>query len=384
MDADKPGDTSGSAEAAAVIAALRRENAMLRETLDAIDGTVVVYDAGLHYRFANRGYHDLFPHLPPDEELAGMHFADVLALSIAAGAVADPEATTDPEGFTARRIAEIQDRSRPVREAQNPRSDTWSLIRVKWTPTDNRVALRVDITELKRLQKELLRAQRMETVGRISGGVAHDFNNLLTVIMSNLELIRLRPADTQRVDRLAGDALQAADAGARLIRQLLTFSRRDMTQPRMLDPSALLSAMEDLLRRTAGPMNSFTLVLDKAGGSAIFDASQFESAIVNLVLNAREAIGATGKPGQITVSTSGNDPRKLAITVSDTGCGMAPEIAAQAFDPFFTTKPVGLGPGLGLSQVYGFVTGSGGEVSINAEVGKGSTITLHLPRVTGA
>lgn len=383
MDATAQIDANAGDDAAATIAALQRENALLRETLDAIDGTVVVYDSDLRYRFSNRGYHDLFPHLPSDQDLAGKHFADILALSIAAGAVADPEAAVEPASFTARRIAEIQDRSRPVREARNPKTDTWSQIRVKWTPTDNRVALRVDITALKRLEQELLRAQRLETVGRISGGVAHDFNNLLTVIMSNLELIRLRPTDIPRVDRLAADALQAADAGARLIRQLLTFSRRDMTQPRPWDPGELLTGMEDLLQRTAGTGNQLVLNLDPAAGQSIFDASQFESAIINLLLNAREAIALTGTHGAVTVSTRQVGAASLTISVTDSGGGMSPEVATQAFEPFFTTKAFGLGPGLGLSQVYGFVTGAGGHVTIDTLSGKGSTITLCLPRVIG-
>jgi len=289
-----------------------------------------------------------------------------------------------------------------------------------WTPSGNRVALRIDITELKRLQQELLRAQRMETIGRISRGVAHDFNGLLTVIVSNLEMIGLYAADPGRVVALADGALNAAESGARLIRQLLTFTRRDVTRPRVLDPNELLAGMDDLLRRTTGPEIDFEIVTDAAAGHAYFDASQFEGAIMNLALNARDAVRAadrsngeagngeagtgeagtgeagTGEavndeaggsgPGKIVISTgrlAAGDGTFVAVSVADTGCGMAPEVAALAFDPFFTTKPTGSGPGLGLSQVYGFVTGAGGQARIDSTVGQGTTVTMLLPLAEG-
>ena len=364
------------------LASLRRENAMLRETLDAIDGGVVVYDADAIYRFGNAGYHAVFPHLPPDTELAGLQFEELLAMSIAAGSVADPTAYADPEAFKRRRRAEILDRDGvPLREIHNAERDQWSQIRVKWTPSGNRVSLRIDITELKRLQQELLRAQRMETIGRISRGVAHDFNGLLTVIVSNLEMIRLYARDPARVATLADGAQNAAEEGARLIRQLLTFARRDMTRPRVLDPNQLLAGMDDLLRRTTGPDIDFEIVPGEAG-QACFDASQFEGAIANLALNAREAVRATGQTGRITIGTgrvATTEGNFVAISVADTGCGMPPEVAAQAFEPFFTTKPTGSGPGLGLSQVYGFVTGAGGQARIDSTVGRGTTVTMLLP-----
>jgi signal transduction histidine kinase len=370
---------------AAEIAALRRENAMLRETLDAIDGTVAVYDADMRYCFGNRGYHELFPHAPPDEDLVGRSFEELLRASIAAGAVNDPNAYRDTEAFIARRVAEINDRNQTTRELYNPHSDRWSQIRVKWTPGGNRVALRIDITSLKRLQQELLRAHRMETIGRISGGVAQDFNNLLTIITGNLEMIRLRAADPARVAALARSAMTAAENGARLIRQLLTFAHRDLTQPRLLDPNALLTAMADLLRRTGGPDVDFRMDLAKNLGEAHFDSTQFESAVANLVLNAREALVGRGSPRRIAVITGHeriDDVEFLTISVTDTGPGMTEEAVAQAFEPFFTTKPVGCGPGLGLSQVHGFATGANGQARISSGPDRGTTVTILLPRAS--
>jgi signal transduction histidine kinase len=362
------------------VEALRRENAMLRATLDAIDGTVVVYGPNLEYCFGNRPYHEFFPYLPPEPELVGRSFGEVLALSIAAGAVPDADAYTDPQAFIARREAEMRDRDASTRDVHLPAQGTWSQIRVKWTPSGHRVALRIDITEQKRLQRERTQAQRMETIGRISGGIAHDFNNLLTVIISNFEMIRLRPSDPDRVSTLAANGLAAADAGAALIRQLLTFAQRDLARLRKLSPDLLLSEMAELLVRTVGAGIGFEVTLAAQTGLVTMDASQFESAVLNLVLNAREAIAAAGGAGQITLTTRQTEaPDGTAVSVYDTGTGMTEEVAAHAFEPFFTTKKIGDGPGLGLSQVYGFVNGIKGKVRIDSTPGRGTSVTMWLP-----
>ena len=358
---------------ASEIETLRRENAMLRETLDAIDGTVVVYSADLRYCFGNRAYHELFPHQPPDEVLVGRSYEELLEASIDAGTVMDPNARKNKAAYVARRVAELRDRRLATREVYHSKLDRWWQIRAKWTPSGNRVALRIDITGLKRLQKELLRAHRMETIGRVSGGVAHDFNNLLTIITGNLEMIRLRAKDPARVTQLAGTAMIAAENGARLIRQLLTFAQRDVTQPRRLNPNQLLADMADLLRRTGGFETKFSLELGEDAGEFHFDSTQFESAVVNLVLNAREALAGSEEPRRITVSTARERIRAVdfvAVSVADSGAGMTDTVAAQAFEPFFTTKPVGSGPGLGLSQVHGFATGAGGRVRISSAPGQ--------------
>jgi signal transduction histidine kinase len=364
----------------AELSALRRENAMLRETLDAIDGTVVVYGPDLRYRFGNAAYHALFPYLPSERKLVGQHYADVLAMSIDANVVGEREAYDDRASFIARRTAELRDRTLTSQEFYNPRTGKWSLMRVKWTQAGNSVSLRVDITENKRLQQELNRAQRMETIGRISGGVAHDFNNLLTVIISSLEMILGRPQESVRVQRLARSALGAAESGARLIRQLLTFAHRDMTRPRITEVNDLLRGMGELLTRKAGPSVPLDMSFGPDAGAANIDASQFEAAIVNLVLNAREAVLASGGRGGIRLSTRRSEG-DVAICVADTGPGMTPDVATRAFEPFFTTKPVGGGSGLGLSQVYGFATGAGGQVRIESTPGHGTVVTVTLPRI---
>ncbi|HEY0267162.1 MAG TPA: ATP-binding protein, partial [Rhizomicrobium sp.] len=300
---------------------------------------------------------------------------------IDAGSVVDRQAYTDRAAFVARRLVEMQDRTLETREAYEQQHDRWWQFRVKYTPSGNRVSLRIDITDLKRLQQQLLRAHRMETIGRVSGGVAHDFNNLLTIITGSLEMIRLRASDP-RVTGLADTALTAAENGARLIRQLLTFAHRDLTRPRLLDPSAVLAGMEELLRRTAGAEVDFALDLAKGLGKARFDPVQFESAIVNLILNAREALAGRPAPRRILVATGRqnvNGQDFLAISITDSGVGMTEEAVAQAFEPFFTTKPVGSGPGLGLSQVHGFATGAGGQAHIHSLRARGTTVTILLP-----
>jgi signal transduction histidine kinase len=368
----------------AQLEALGRDNLMLRETLDAIGGTIVVFGPQQEFLYGNRGYFDMFPHLVSNERLAGLRYGEVLALSIAAGTVLDPRARQDKAAFIAAREEEIKDRSIASREIHNPANDKWAQIRTTWAPSGNRISLRVDITALKRLQLELQRAQRLETIGRISAGVAHDFNNLLTVIVSNLEMMQMRQEPAVRVRAMAASALRASEAGARLVRQLLTFARRDVTNPELLDPNALLSGMADLLRRTVVKSITLALELGENVGQSQFDASQFESAIMNLVLNARDAVAAKiaaesrGESGRITITTT-RAGDMIAVRVSDTGIGMAADVAAQAFEPFFTTKPIGAGSGLGLSQVYGFATGIGGDAHIDSVPGDGTTVTLLLP-----
>jgi signal transduction histidine kinase len=358
------------------------ENTVLRDTLDAVDGSVVVYDPNQRFLFANQSYRAKFPHLPPDDVLRRLRYADVLALSIAAGAIADPAARLDPASFIGRRVAEMDDRRTTVRETHHPGTDRWSQLRVRWTPGGNRVALRIDITELKRLQQHVLRAQRIESISRISGGVAHDFNNLLTVITSNLEMIGLRPQDPSRIRDWAGRALAAAEIGAQLIRQLLTFAHRDVIHPQLLEPNALLVDMHERLARAIGAPFGLQFVPGCDCGHVWIDSLQFEAAMINLVRNSAEALKGMEAPAPIMIRTSNADGL-VRIAVSDAGRGMEADIAAQAIEPFFTTKPVGAGSGLGLSQVYGFATAAGGQARIATEPGRGTTVTIELPAVAG-
>jgi len=251
------------------------------------------------------------------------------------------------------------------------------------------------IAERKQAEEALRQSQKMEAVGQLTGGIAHDFNNLLTGIIGSLDLlqVRLRQGRTAEIDRYVAAAQGASKRAAALTHRLLAFSRRQTLDPKQTDVNRLVIGMEELIRRTVGPQ--ITLEVVTAGGlwSTLIDSSQLESALLNLCINARDAMP---EGGRITIETANKwlDDRAakdrdlppgqyLSLCVTDTGTGMTPDVIARAFDPFFTTKPIGQGTGLGLSMVYGFVRQSGGQVRIYSEVGHGTTMCLYLPRHYG-
>ena len=247
------------------------------------------------------------------------------------------------------------------------------------------VGVSQDVTERIEQQQRLERSQRLSALGELTGGIAHDVNNLLSVIGLNLELIReqLGEGDGQE---LASAALAAVDRGAKLTRGLLAFAQRQPLRPAAVPLGPLFAGLETLLRRTLGGRIDLAVVLDPATPPALADAAQLESALVNLVLNARDAMP---DGGTVTLSATLAPERELAslnlagpavkITVADQGVGMTAEVLARAFEPFFTTKGSGKGTGLGLSMVYGFARQSGGEVRIDSAPGRGTTVTLWLP-----
>jgi PAS domain S-box-containing protein len=252
-----------------------------------------------------------------------------------------------------------------------------------------------DITErrnaqlaLEQAQAALFQSQKMEAVGQLTGGIAHDFNNLLTVIVNNLDLLT-RGARDARETRLIESAQRAAERGAKLTQQLLAFSRRQPLQPSLHNPKKLIEGFEAVLRRACGEMIKLQFSMPTRIRSVNVDAPQFEAALLNLVVNARDAMPEGGKL-TITVNnavlkeheavSSGLRPGPyVSISVRDTGHGMTPEVVSHIFEPFFTTKEVGKGTGLGLSQVYGFVNQSGGHVDVNSTPGEGTKFTMLLP-----
>ncbi|MCC7346644.1 MAG: response regulator [Variibacter sp.] len=249
---------------------------------------------------------------------------------------------------------------------------------------------------LQRAQEQLVQAQKMEGIGQLTGGVAHDFNNLLTVIIGNLESaqrnLQSPAADLSRVARSVDNAMRGAQRAASLTQRLLAFSRRQPLEPTPVDVGRLVTGMSELLRRTLGEQISIETVL--AGGlwRVHVDPNQLEVSILNLAVNARDAMPNGGK---LTVETANvyldetyaaaqsevAPGQYVAICITDTGSGMSREVLARAFEPFYTTKDIGHGTGLGLSQVYGFVKQSGGNVKIYSEVGQGTTVKIYLPRL---
>jgi len=243
------------------------------------------------------------------------------------------------------------------------------------------------LAEKAKAEADLMHAQRMEAVGRLTGGVAHDFNNLLTVVIGALDLILRSPEDAARRKKLGEAALSAARRGERLTHQLLAFSRRQALRPEAIDLNALIREGEPLLRRAVGDAIEFRLKLRRGGARVSVDPAQFEAALLNLIVNARDALGDTGK---VTVETmncavKADEVRELeagdyvCVTVTDDGTGMDEATQGRVFEPFFTTKAVGKGTGLGLSQVYGFARQSGGGVHIRSAPGEGTTISIYLP-----
>jgi len=252
--------------------------------------------------------------------------------------------------------------------------------------------LRSEVQRRELAEEALRQSQKMEAIGRLTGGVAHDFNNHLTVISSNIELLQRRmPHGSEALARLADAAMSGVQRAATLTHRLLAFARQQPLDPEPLDLGRLVTGMSDLLRRTLGEDIAIETVL--AGGlwQSRVDANQLENVLLNLAVNARDAMPDGGKLTIETANAHLDDTyaalhtevaagQYVMLAVTDTGIGMAPEVIEKAFEPFFTTKPLGQGTGLGLSMVYGFIKQSGGHVAIYSEPGQGSTVKVYLPR----
>jgi PAS domain S-box-containing protein len=244
---------------------------------------------------------------------------------------------------------------------------------------------------LRRSEAALQQAQKMETIGKLTGGVAHDFNNLLQVISGNLQLLNRDVADDPRAQRRVANALAGVSRGAKLASQLLAFGRRQALEPKVVKIGRSIAGMEDMLRRTLGEAIEVETIVSGGLWNTFVDPAQVENAVLNLAINARDAMEGVGKL-TIEVGNAFLDEhyallhaevaagQYVMLAVTDTGSGMPPDVLAQAFEPFFSTKPEGKGTGLGLSMVYGFVKQSGGHVKIYSEVGYGTSVKLYLPR----
>ena len=248
---------------------------------------------------------------------------------------------------------------------------------------------------LKAAEEALLQSQKMEAVGQLTGGIAHDFNNLLTGIVGSLDLLqtRLNQGRTDNFARYINAAMTSANRAAALTHRLLAFARRQPLIPESVDVNQLVVSLEDLLRRTIGETIDLEITASDDLWRTLCDPNQLESALLNLAINARDAMPDGGKLtistanahlGNVTADTPALSPGDyICIVVSDTGVGMSAQVAARAFDPFFTTKPIGQGTGLGLSMIYGFARQSNGHVTIDSKLGRGTSVRLYLPRHDG-
>jgi signal transduction histidine kinase len=252
------------------------------------------------------------------------------------------------------------------------------------------VSLRHSQEQLEASQSALFQAQKMEAIGQLTGGVAHDFNNVLQIIGGNLQLLKLvgnlNEAGKARVDM----ALAGVERGAKLSSHLLAFARRQPLQAVVIDPGHLLREMDDMMRRVLGPRARVVTEIEHRLGSTLVDPNQLNNVLLNLAINARDAMAGSGT---LTIRAANAGPGSalplppslapgnyVMIEVADTGKGMAPEVLERAFEPFYTTKPTGQGTGLGLSMAYGFVKQSGGEIVLRSEPGKGTSVRIWLPR----
>jgi signal transduction histidine kinase len=311
----------------------------------------------------------------------------------------------DDGGITRAQVRKLGEAETTVRFESRFRHKDGSYRWLSWTGVSDvahNYAVARDITadkaaaeRLKATEEALLQSQKMEAVGQLTGGIAHDFNNLLTGIVGSLDLLqtRLNQGRTDNVARYINAAMTSANRAAALTHRLLAFARRQPLIPKSVDANQLVVSLEDLLRRTIGETIDLAILASDDLWGTLCDPNQLESALLNLAINARDAMPDGGK---LTISTANarldgvtaDTPALvpgdyIRIDVTDTGVGMSAEVAARAFDPFFTTKPIGQGTGLGLSMIYGFARQSNGHVTIDSKIKQGTSVKLYLPRHDG-
>jgi len=292
--------------------------------------------------------------------------------------------------ITARKTAEIE-RENLLAQLAAERTALAELTATLEQRVEQRTAdLMKEVAARERAQEQLRQAQKMETIGQLTGGVAHDFNNLLMAVMGNLDLLRKRIPDDPRLHRLIDGALQGAERGASLTQRLLAFARQQDLRAVPVDLRALIHGMVDLLERSLGPRVALRVDIPQGLPPARIDANQLELAILNLAINARDAMPDGGSIDiKVSQYQSSSDPALksgsyLKLSVIDTGTGMTPEILKRAVEPFFSSKPLGKGTGLGLSMVHGLAVQLGGALQLTSTAGKGTTATLILPVATKA
>ncbi|WP_419808770.1 PAS domain-containing protein [Sphingomonas sp.] len=388
---------------------LAASEAELRLVTDALPVLIGFIDRDLTYRFANKAYEDWFS-LTPDQ-VVGRTVAQAIGVEAAAArmpamqrALAGDAVRLEmdwPHADGRPRVAEIRYLPRVAADGsvdgfhafvQDITELKLAAQRLEQRVVERTAALEREMTIREEAEAALRQSHKMEAVGQLTGGIAHDFNNMLTGVIGGLDIVKRRIADGRYgdLDRFMDAATVSAQRAAALTARLLAFSRRQSLDPKPTDINALTLSLEELLRRTIPENVTLRIVASGTLPPAITDANQLENAIINLAINARDAMP---DGGQLTVETDVVDHdrsyaatrpdatpgRYVVVAVSDTGVGMAPEVLAKVFDPFFTTKPIGQGTGLGLSMVYGFAQQSGGHVRVHSTPGEGTSVKIYLP-----
>jgi|HigsolmetaAR203D_1030402.scaffolds.fasta_scaffold00300_27 PAS domain S-box len=365
---------------------LRETRDFFELTLNAVPTPVTYIDSKMVITYANRALEEWFER--PREQIVGRHLRDVAAT--------DSWMAIGPQIAAVLRGESVLVTQSGVR---NGRMREWQNHLVPQVGPNGEVigffSIVYDLTELKRLESRLLQAQKMEAIGQLTGGIAHDFNNLLGVVIGNLQLIERSIADNPGLARKVHTAMRAAARGADLTKRLLAFARRQILDPTVVDLNKQLTGLTDLMQRSLGDSIEVRMVQTPDLWNTRVDAGQFENAILNLAINARDAMP---QGGRLTVRTQNvvldaafcsqhpqiEPGEYVCVSVTDTGCGIEPEILQRVFEPFFTTKESGRGSGLGLAMVHSFAEQSGGLATIESRVGYGTTVKIYLPRTREA
>ncbi|PPT74890.1 hybrid sensor histidine kinase/response regulator [Xanthomonas arboricola pv. populi] len=376
--------------------ALRISEARFREIFEHISAPIAVVDAGLHAHEANAAFQRLIGTATPGEALAVPCVDQAATVHALTDALAQRERWSGALSILREgKVCETEWRVSPYREPDLGLLLVEDVTEQRLREREQRQELDTATTELahqiaerQRTEIQLLQAQKMEALGKLTGGIAHDFNNLLTSIISGLDMIQLAVESNriERVPRLAEIATGSAHRAAALTQRMLAFARKQSLDAQAFDINARVRSLEDMLHRSIG--ENIVLELDLADTPlvAVADANQLENVVLNLVINARDALKGRGTIRiQSAAYTAQGDPELddgdyVAVDVIDNGSGIEPAILNQVFEPFFTTKPIGEGTGLGLSMTYGFARQSGGTARITSTVGRGTTVALLLPR----
>ncbi|WP_416203290.1 response regulator [Xanthomonas euvesicatoria] len=376
--------------------ALRVSEARFREIFEHISAPIAVVDANLHMHEANAAFQRLIGSATPGAAIHAAGLDQAAAVHALTTALAQRERWSGTLSLLRDgKLCETEWRVSPYREPDLGLLLVEDVTEQRLREREQRQELDTATSELahqiaqrQHTEIQLLQAQKMEALGKLTGGIAHDFNNLLTSIISGLDMIQLAVESNriERVPRLAEIATGSAHRAAALTQRMLAFARKQSLDAQPFDVNTRVRSLEDMLQRSIGENIGLELDLASTPLVAIADANQLENVVLNLVINARDALKGQGTIRiQSAAYTAHNDPELddgdyVAVKVIDNGSGIEPAILDQVFEPFFTTKPIGEGTGLGLSMTYGFARQSGGTARITSDVGRGTTVALLLPR----